>query len=292
VNLPTLLDGSLLAAISDYGMPATVWKGYLSFGLVSFPTRLFAAARPEPIRFHMLHKKDLSRVREVFFCAAEDKPLERSEIVKGYEYGKDRYVVVEPEDLEKIAPPTATVMQIVQFVRMQEIDPIFLETSYYVAPEEAVSRPYALLLEAMKETRYDAIAKVAMHGREHVVILRPGERGIVLHTMYFVDELHKANEVRVAKPAKFDKREVDLAKKLIETLAEPFKPEEFHDEYKQNVEELIEKKRKGQKITPIRQPKAAPVIDLMQALQRSLAKSGKKPASAKKTASKRSARVA
>ena len=292
MNLPTLLDGSLLAAISDYGMPATVWKGYLSFGLVSFPTRLFAAARPEPIRFHMLHKKDLSRVREVFFCAAEDKPLERSEIVKGYEYGKDRYVVVEPEDLEKIAPPTATVMQIVQFVRMQEIDPIFLETSYYVAPEEAVSRPYALLLEAMKETRYDAIAKVAMHGREHVVILRPGERGIVLHTMYFVDELHKANEVRVAKPAKFDKREVDLAKKLIETLAEPFKPEEFHDEYKQNVEELIEKKRKGQKITPIRQPKAAPVIDLMQALQRSLAKSGKKPASAKKTASKRSARVA
>ncbi|MBV8070450.1 MAG: Ku protein [Acidobacteriaceae bacterium] len=272
-------------------MPATVWKGYLSFGLVSFPIRLFAAARPAPVRFHMLHKKDLSRVREVFFCAREDKPLERDEIVKGYEYEKDHYIVIEPEDLEKIAPPTATVMQIVQFVRMEEIDPIFLETSYYVAPEEAVSRPYALLLEAMKETKYDAIAKVAMHGREHVVILRPGERGIVLHTMYFVDELHEANAVQVPKPAKFEKREVDLAKKLIETLAEPFKPEQFHDEYKENVEQLIEKKRKGQKITPIRQPKTAPVVDLMQALQQSLAKTGHKPAPGKKTARKRTSKA-
>jgi DNA end-binding protein Ku len=283
-------------------MPATVWKGYLSFGLVSFPIRLFAAARPQPVHFHMLHKKDLSRVREVLFCAAEDKPLERSDIVKGYEYEKGQYVVIDPEDLERIAPPTATVMQIVQFTRMEEIDPIFLETSYYVAPEEAVSRPYSLLLEAMKETKYDAVAKVAMHGREHVVTLRPTEHGIMLHTMYFIDELHKANEVQVPKPAKFDKREIDLAKKLIDTLAEPFKPEQFHDEYKQHVEELIEKKRKGQKVTPIRQPKPAPVIDLMQALQQSLKRTAPKGAAAKtagtktgaskKTARKRSVQVA
>ena len=163
-------------------MPATVWKGYLTFGLVSFPIRLAAAARPEPVHFHLLHKKDLSRVREVMYCAAEDKPLERSEIVKGYEYDKDRYVVVEPEELEKIAPTTASVMEILQFTRIDEVDPIFLEKSYYVAPEEAVSRPYALLLQAMKETKYDAIAKVAMHGREHIVILRPrGERNHIAH---------------------------------------------------------------------------------------------------------------
>lgn len=274
-------------------MPATVWKGYLSFGLVSFPIRLFAAARPEPVRFHMLHRKDLSRVREVLFCAAEDKPLERSEIVKGYEYEKGQYVVIEPQDLEKIAPPTATVMQIVQFVRMEEIDPIFLETSYYVAPEQALNRPYSLLLEAMKETKYDAVAKVTMHSREHVVVLRPTDHGIVLHTMYFVDELHKANEVDVPKPAKFDKRELDLAKKLIETLAEPFKPEQFHDEYKETLQELIEKKKKGQKVTPIRQPKPAPVIDLMQALQKSLAKNNaNKTSASKKTTRKRSAKVA
>ena len=168
-----------------YTMPATVWKGYLSFGLVSFPIRLFSAARPEPVHFHLLHKKDLSRVHEVMYCAAEDKPLDRSEIVKGYEYEKNRYVVVEPDELKQIAPPTASVMEILQFVRMDEIDPIFFESSYYVSPEEAVSKPYSLLLEAMKDTKYDAVAKVAMHGREHIVILRPRQQGMMLHTMYF-----------------------------------------------------------------------------------------------------------
>ncbi len=279
-------------------MPATVWKGYLTFGLVSFPIRLFAAARPEPVHFHLLHKKDLSRVKEVMYCAAEDKPLDRSQIVKGYEYEKNHYVVIDPEDLEKVAPPTARAMEILQFVKMEEIDPIFFEKSYYVGPEESVSRPYSLLLEAMKETGYDAIAKVAMHGREHIVILRPSENGIVLHTMYFVDELHKANEVPVPKAAKFDKKELDLAKKLIDTLAGTFEPEHYHDEYKQNVEKLIDSKRKGHKVTPIRQPKTAPVIDLMQALQKSLAKSANarsQPASASKTRKqprKRSAKVA
>ena len=277
-------------------MPATVWKGYLSFGLVSFPVRLFAAARPEPVHFHLLHKKDLSRVKEVMYCAAEDKPLDRSEIVKGYEYQKNRYVVVEPEELEKMAPATASTMDILQFVKMDEIDPIFLETSYYVAPEQSVSKPYSLLLEAMKETKYDALAKVSMHGREHIVILRPAERGIVLHTMYFVDELHKGNEVPVPKQSKFDKKEVELAKKLIDTLAGTFQPEKFHDEYKQNVEKLIERKRKGQKVTPIRQSKPAPVIDLMQALQKSLASRGSTSShtkkAARKTTRKRGAAVA
>lgn len=278
-------------------MPATVWKGYLTFGLVSFPIRLFAAARPEPVHFHLLHKKDLSRVKEVMYCAAEDKPLDRADIVKGYEYQKNRYVVVEPEDLEKIAPPTATAMEILQFVRIEEVDPIFFEKSYYVAPEESVSKPYALLLEAMRETKYDALAKVAMHGREHIVILRPAEHGIVLHTMYFVDELHAANEAPVSKSSKFDKKEIDLAKRLIDTLAGPFKPERYHDEYKKNVEELIEKKRKGQKITPIKQPRKAPVIDLMQALQQSLARTGARKLetsskAVKKPARKRAAHVA
>lgn len=266
-------------------MPATVWKGYLSFGLVSFPIRLFAAARPDPVHFHMLHKRDLSRVKEVLYCAAEDKPLDRSDIVKGYEYEKGQYVVVEPEDLQKIAPPTATVMEILQFVRMSEVDPIFLETSYYVAPEEAVSRPYSLLLQAMKQTEYDAIAKVTMHGREHIVILRPRETGIVLHTMYFVEELHKSNEVKVPKPGKIETKELDLANKLIETLAGPFEPEKFQDEYKHNIQALIERKRQGKKVVPIRQPKVPAAVDLMKALQASLAKNSQPSKSRQKLAS-------
>jgi DNA end-binding protein Ku len=271
-------------------MAATVWKGYLSFGLVSFPIRLFAAARPEPVRFHLLHKKDLSRVKEVFYCAEEDKPIDRSEIVKGYEYEKNEYVEIEPEDLEKIAPPTSSAMEILQFVRMEEIDPIYLETSYYVAPEEAVSRPYSLLQEAMRQSGYDAMAKVAMHGREHIVVIRPGESGLILHTMYFPDELHKANEVHPAAAGKFEKKELDLAKKLIETLAAPFHPEQYHDEYKRRVEELIEKKRKGQKVTPPKAPKRAPVIDIMTALERSLAQNRKPKAAVASAANKKQTR--
>lgn len=281
-------------------MPATVWKGYLTFGLVSFPIRLYAAARAETIHFHLLHKKDLSRVKEVMFCAREDKPLERSDLVKGFEYEKDKYIVIDPEDLEKIAPPTASVMEILQFVRMNEIDPIFLETSYYVSPEQSVSRPYALLLQAMKDTSYDAVAKVAMHGREHIVVLRPSDHGIVLHTMYFVDEIHSEREAGAPKQAKFERKELELATRLIETLAAPFKPEQFHDEYRANVERLISAKRKGRNVTPIKQPKAAPVIDLMKALQQSLAKNAapatsstkSRKASSKKPAGKRASQVA
>ncbi len=273
-------------------MPATVWKGFLTFGLVSFPIRLHAAARAETVHFHLLHNKDLSRVREVMFCAREDKPVERADLVKGYEYAKDEYVVVEPEELEKIAPPTASVMEILQFVRISEIDPIFLETSYHVAPEEAVSRPYGLLLQAMRDTAYDAIAKVAMHGREHIVVLRPTDKGIVLHTMYFVDELHAERVTETDLSAKYDRKELELARKLIETLAAPFEPEQFHDQYRENVERLIEAKREGRKITATKKPKVAPVIDLMQALQQSLARNAKPAAGAAKTTKSKAAKPA
>src|ERR1700736_4679287 len=118
-------------------MAATVWKGFISFGLVSFPVRLFAAARAETVHFHMLHKKDLSRVKEVWYCAEEDKPIERSEIVKGYETGKNKYVVVDDEELKKIAPPTATTMDILQFVASDAVDPVFFESSYYIGAESS-----------------------------------------------------------------------------------------------------------------------------------------------------------
>lgn len=283
-------------------MPASVWKGYLSFGLVSFPIRLTTAARPETVHFHMLHKEDLSRVKEVWYCADEDKPVGRDEIVKGYEYEKGQYVVVDDEDLKKIAPPTAKTMDILQFVRANEVDPIYLEKSYYVIPEEAVSKPYSLLLNAMSETKYFAVAKVTMHGREHIVVIRPAADGMVLHTMYYADELHQANKLSTPKKSAFNEKEMDLAKKLIDTLASPFKPETYEDEYRKNVERLIEQKQKGHKITEVKRPKVAPVVDIMEALKRSLQQS-QRPASAttaqgaaksskKKAARKRPSRAA
>ena len=267
-------------------MPATVWKGFISFGLVSFPVRLFSAARSDTIHFHMLHAKDLSRVKEVWYCADENKPIERDQIVKGYEVSKGDYVVVEDEELKKIAPKTATTMDILQFVGSDEVDPIFFESSYYVGAESQTEKPYALFLSALTETRKDAIAKVTMHNREHVVLIRPSEGGLVLHTLYYPDELHKANQSEAPK-AKYTAKELELAKNLVSNLTAAFKPSQFKDEYRENVERLIEQKRKGQKITSVKQPGKAPVMDLMEALKRSVAaKSATKP---KKTGGRRAA---
>ena len=269
-------------------MAATVWKGQLTFGLVSFPVRLFSAARAEAVHFHLLHKKDLSRVKEVWYCAEEDKPIERSDIVKGYEVQKGEYITVDDEELKKIAPATATTMEILQFVASDEVDPLLFESSYYMAPEENVGKPYALFLAALSETKRDAIAKVAMHNREHVVLIRSAEGALVLHTLYYEDELHKANKAE-APNTKFSAEELDMAKKLIQHLTAKFKPGEFHDTYRDNVERLIEEKQKGKKITVVKQPRKAPVIDLMEALKRSL-DSKAAPADAKSNSSKKPAR--
>ncbi|HEY7337840.1 MAG TPA: Ku protein [Bryobacteraceae bacterium] len=269
-------------------MPATVWKGYLSFGLVSFPVRLFAAARPESVHFHMLHRKDLSRVKEVWYCAEEDKPIQRSDIVKGYEVEKGEYVTVQDEELKKIAPATATTMDVLQFVASGDIDPLLFESSYYVAPEEKIGKPYALFMAALTETECDAIAKVAMHNREHVVLIRPAGGGLVLHTLYYEDELHKANKTP-APQTKFSAKELDMAKSLVQRLTAKFKLGAFHDTYRENVERMVEEKNKGEKITTVKQPRKAPVIDLMEALKKSLQSRAGAGMRTKKTARKRKA---
>lgn len=268
-------------------MPATVWKGFISFGLVSFPVRLYTAARAETVHFHMLHKTDLSRVKEVWYCAEENKPVDRSEIVKGFETHEGGYVVVSDQELKEVAPPTATTMEILQFVPGDAVDPIYLESSYYVAAEETNVKAYALFLAALTSTRQHAIAKVAMHGREDVVLIRPAEGALVLHTLYYSDELHAAHKVEAPK-AKYTAQELDLAKKLIDSLKAPFRPNQFHDTYRKNLEELIEQKRKGHKITPVKQPRKAPVVNLMDALKKSL-KAAPKPAAARKSAGRKRA---
>src|SRR5580700_6616704 len=158
-------------------MASSVWKGHLTFGLVSFPVRLFSAARSETVSFNLLHKEDHSRIKQVTYCQAEDKPISRSDTVKGYEYEKDHYVVIEDEDIKKVAPKTAKVMEILEFVKSDQVDPIYLESSYYVAPDEGGEKPYALLFAALHQVKYYALAKVAMHNREHIIVLRPGSKG-------------------------------------------------------------------------------------------------------------------
>jgi DNA end-binding protein Ku len=260
-------------------MASTVWKGHLTFGLVSFPVRLYSAARGESISFNQLHKHDGSRVKQVLYCAAEDKPIPRSEIVKGFEYEKDRYVVIEDEEVKKVAPSTAKVMEIQEFVKAAQVDPIYFETSYYMAPDEAGEKPYALLFDALKKTGYVGVAKVAMHNREHVVILRPGQNGVLMHTMYYQHEIRQVDEFRTDLSLVKEK-ELALATNLIEALAGEFEPAKYQDDYRENLLRMIEAKKQGEEVVATPEPQQAKVVDILEALKASLAMAKKPAASA------------
>jgi DNA end-binding protein Ku len=259
-------------------MATSVWRGHLTFGLVSLPVKLFTAARSETLSFNQLHKTDNSRIKQMIYCQAEDKPIPRDEIVKGYEYEKGKYVVIADEDIKKVAPKTAKVMEIQEFVKAGDVDPVYLESSYYMAPDEGGEKPYALLFEALRETKYYAIAKIAMHNREHVVIVRPGERGMLLHTMYYADEVRRTEEFRTD-TSNVSEREMNLAKMLVESLAAEFDPEKYHDTYRDNLRKMIDAKVEGHKVVETPEPHIAPVIDIMEALKKSL-EARKPPATA------------
>jgi DNA end-binding protein Ku len=263
-------------------MAASVWTGYLTFGLISMPVRLFSGARSSSISFNMLHRDDLSRLKQQYVCLADGKVVERSDIVKGYEYRKDEYVVIEPDEIKKIEPKTAKTMEILEFVKTSEVDPVFFESSYYMLPEEAGRRPYALLTKALEESEYVAIAKLTMHNREYTVFLRPHEGGMMLHTMYYAEEVKKV-EGFGAPDVELKDAEVKVAHQLIEALAAEWDPEKYHDTFQDNVKNLIQTKLEGGKIAEVEKPKKlAPVVDLMSALKQSLAEmeGKKKPAAA------------
>jgi DNA end-binding protein Ku len=251
-------------------MATTVWKGHLTFGLISIPVRMFAAARGERISFNQLHKVCHSRLRQPLFCPVCNRNVERSEIVKGYEYEKDQYVLFSEEELDKIEPSSATVMEILEFVKLSDMDPLYFDSSYYIAPEDAGIKAYQLLMKAMEESGYGAIAKLTMHQREHIVIIRPGSRGMTLHTMFYSNEIRNAEAVPSDKIELKD-QEKKLAEQLIQSLAAPWQPEKYKDEYQENLRGMIEAKLKGQEVTEVQQPHMAPVIDLMEALKKSLA---------------------
>lgn len=257
-------------------MPASVWTGYLTFGLISMPVRLFSGARDERVSFNMLHRKDLSRVKQQLVCAEDGEVVERDDIVKGYEFRKGEYVVIEPEEIKKIEPKTAKAMEILEFVPADQVDPLYFDASYYLRPEDAGKRPYALLSKAMEETEYVAIAKLTMHNREYTVFLRPHENGLMLHTMYYEDEVRRMDESGTEN-VELKEAEIKIAHQLIEALAADFEPEKYHDTFQDNLKELIQAKLEGKEVTEIEKPKKMePVTDLMSALKASLDKMDKK----------------
>jgi len=269
-------------------MAATVWRGQLTFALVSFPVRLFRAARaervplrrlqrvarPEPVQVPTRRGKSVEReepaptvipTQNAIVTVSHPEPIPREQLVRGYEVSKDNFLTVEEEEIRALEPETSTEMQIVEFVKWSEIDPVYLETSYYLKPDEAGERPYALLFEAIRKKKYAALAEISMHRRQHVLILRPGESGIVAHTMFYPNEVRSDQEFRAeAHPAQ--KREFDLAERLIETMVVPFEPQKFRDTWRENLEKLIA----GKKPTASSKPAASASVDILSALQKSL----------------------
>ena len=251
-------------------MAATVWKGYITFGLITIPVRLYAAARTERVSFNQIHEVCGSRIKQQTYCPHCERVVERSELVKGYEVEKDRYVIVSDEEVKSVAPPSSDNMEILEFVKAEGIDPIYFDASYFMVPEEAGKKAYHLLLETMQKSGYSAIAKVAMHQREYTVVVRPIPYGLLLHTMFYPEEVREVPEFRRDESVTVKPQEVALAEKLVEGLATDFDPSKYHDEYQGRLLQMIEAKREGQPVQAEAPKKRAPVIDLMQALQKSL----------------------
>lgn len=252
-------------------MATSVWKGYISFGLVSVPIRLFTAARESHISFNQIHAECGTRTKQQLTCPSCERVVERDELAKGYPVERDRYVTVTSEELKELEAESSDNMAISQFVKLSDVDPLYFETSYYTAPEEPGRRAYALLLAGMKDMDVAAIATVTMHQREQVVLVRPYDNGLVLHTLYYPEEVREVAEYGGQGQVDLQKQEVDLAEQFIKQLIGQFDPSQFKDEYRSRVMQLIESKDAG--LTPTKaQPRKCrgQVINLMDALKKSL----------------------
>lgn len=254
-------------------MARSMWAGSISFGLVNIPVKMFSAARSKDVGFNQLHQSDGSRIQMRRFCAEEGKEIPASEIVKGYEAAPGRYVVVTADELDALAPAVTKGIDIQEFVDLADIDPVYFESSYYLAPDKGGAKAYALLRMAMKEASKVALGRIVLRSRQYVVAIRPAGDALAMETLYFPDEVIPQTELDLPENAQaFDKREMAMAQQLIGALTEPFDPAKYRDEYREQLLDLIERKAAGETVESTPAPTAAPkVVDLMAALEASIA---------------------
>ena len=276
-------------------MPRAMWKGAISFGLVTIPVSVYPATEEKTLRFNQLHDEDGGRIRMKRVCSIDGEEVGYEHIVKGYEYEKDRYVILTDEDFEAIPVESSRAIDIQQFVELEEIDPILFKKSYYLVPDETGAKAYALLRKALSDERKVGIAKVSFRDKEHLSALRFKDDVFVLETMYWPDEVRAAEFDTVPADEKVRENEVDMARSLIESLTEPWNPEAFTDAYREAMLEIVEKKLAGEPIEAPTEEAPARVVDLMEALKASVAAAkdktpsagGAKRSSAKRPATKK-----
>ncbi|MBW3667972.1 MAG: Ku protein [Actinobacteria bacterium] len=265
--------------------PRSIWSGAISFGLVNVPVKLYTAVRSKDVRFHQLHEKDGSRIKQKRFCELEDKEVPYEEIVKGYELGGGQYVMIDPDELDALDPEATHTIDIEDFVELEDIDPLFYDNSYYMVPDERGGKAYRLLLEAMRDANRVGIATVVMRTKQYLVAVRPVGDALVMSTMNFADEVVPQEDLEGLPTgrAQVSERELKMAQQLIESLATDFDPDKYRDTYRERVLDLIEQKAAGKEIVaPAAPERKAPVVDLMAALEASLtaAKEGRRPKAA------------
>jgi DNA end-binding protein Ku len=277
-------------------MPRAIWSGAISFGLVNIPVKLYSAVNRKTVRFHQLDSEDKQRIQQKRVNPRTGEEVAYENLVKGYEIGGDRYVVITPEELDSLAPEKTRAIDIVDFVDLDQIDPIFYDHPYYLVPDTGAEKAYRLLLDAMQESGKVAIGRVVLRSKEHLVAIRPKDDVLTMETMLFSDEVIPPDDLDDvpddAKKAKTSKQEMEMARQLIDSLSGDFDPGKYSDEYRERVMDLIERKAQGEEVVieaPAEEPKKVP--DLMAALEASIADAKKqggtpsKPKRARSTAS-------
>ncbi|MDQ2824648.1 MAG: Ku protein, partial [Verrucomicrobiota bacterium] len=268
-----------------------IWKGSISFGLVNIPIALYPATKKEELRFRLLRKSDLSPVNYKRVAEADGKEVPWDEIVKGYEYEKGKFIVLKDEDFERVDLEATQTVDIQDFVQLDEIDPMFFYKPYYLEPQKGGDKAYVLLRDALKESDKVGIAKVVIKTRQYLAGVKAEDSVLILELMHFADELAEADKLHIPKKLEPGKREMDMAKALVDSMSSKWNPEKYHDEYREALMEVIEEKVEsgGKEIEEKPKAKKAPtkVIDLVEVLQQSLAQSGK---AKKGSTSKRAAR--
>jgi DNA end-binding protein Ku len=272
-----------------------IWKGAISFGMVTIPVKLYTATEQKDVRFRLLHRDDGAPIEEKRFCTADGKEVAWDDLVRGYEVAEGEFVILDPEEIDAAKPESSTTIDIGDFVEAAEIDPVYFEKSYFLEPTEVGAKPFSLLKRALEETDRVALARVTIRTRERLATVRTYEDTLVLETMFWPDEIRSTGALDLPEGAetKVRSKELEMARSLVNSLADRFRPESYTDEYRAALEELIEQKMRGETKRAKRRKAEPKVIDLMEALKASVdaAKEERKPKRkpTRRTASKRSA---
>jgi DNA end-binding protein Ku len=255
-----------------------IWSGSISFGLLNVPVRLYSAVSKQTVRFRELREGDGSRVKHKRVAESDGKEVPYEKIVKGYEYAPDQYVVLSRDELAELEPQRSRAIEIQDFVDLDDIDPIYFEQPYYLGPDKGAERAYTLLVQAMKDAHKVAVARFVLRNKEHLAAIRPMDDVLTLTTMRFHDEVSSPQDLdgevfEEAKPKKPEKRELEMAKQLIDSLTSDFEPDKYRDEYREELLDLLERKAEGKEVVaaPTEEPKPTKAPDLMSALEESLA---------------------